>query len=134
SVEVEVLGLLKQSVRPEFLSRIDETIIFRPISRKQVREIVKLQVQNVEKMAAKNNIYISTTDEVIDYIADIGFDPQFGARPIKRVIQKRVMNELSKQVLSGKVKAGDHVVMDVFDDLVVFRKPLEKEIEEVIKN
>lgn len=134
TVEVEVYGLLKQSIRPEFLNRIDETIIFRPINKKQVREIVKLQLVNVEKMAAKNNIAISTTEEVIDYIAEIGFDPQFGARPIKRVIQKKVMNELSKQVLSGKVKAGDHVVMDVFDDLVVFRKPLEKEIEGVIKN
>ncbi len=130
----EVLGLLRKTIRPEFLNRIDETIMFTPLSKADVKQIVKLQLKGVEKMAAKNNIDLSTSDEVVDYLAEIGYDPQFGARPIKRVIQKQVLNQLSKDVLAAKVTAGDVVVMDVFEDQVVFRKPLEDEIKEAVSS
>ena len=128
----EVLGLLRKTIRPEFLNRIDETIMFTPLDKADVKQIVKLQLKGVEKMAAKNNIDLSTSDEVVDYLAEIGYDPQFGARPIKRVIQKQVLNQLSKDILAAKVSAGDVVVMDVFEDQVVFRKPLEDETKEVV--
>lgn len=130
----EVLGLLRKTIRPEFLNRIDETIMFTPLSKNDVKEIVRLQLKGVEKMAAKNNIELSFSEEVVDYLSEIGYDPQFGARPIKRVIQKQVLNKLSKDILGGKVSAGDVVVMDVFDDEVVFRQPLSDEINKAINN
>jgi ATP-dependent Clp protease ATP-binding subunit ClpB len=128
----EVMSLLRKTIRPEFLNRIDETIMFTPLSKADVKKIVKLQLKEVEKMAAKNNIDLSTSDEVVDYLAEIGYDPQFGARPIKRVIQKQVLNQLSKDILSAKVSSGDVVVMDVFDNDIVFRQPLNEEIERAI--
>lgn len=134
TTKLEVLSLLRKTIRPEFLNRIDETIMFTPLSKKDVREIVGLQLNSVIKMAAKNQIELSISNEVIDYLAEVGYDPQFGARPIKRVIQKKVLNQLSKDVLSGKVTAGDLVVMDVFEDEVVFRKPLDEEIQNAIKS
>ena len=85
-------------------------------------------------MAAKNDINISTSEEVIDYLAEIGYDPQFGARPIKRVIQKQVLNQLSRDILAGKVESGDVVVMDVFEGTIVFRQPLKNEIKEVVSS
>ncbi|MAC94521.1 MAG: ATP-dependent chaperone ClpB [Flavobacteriales bacterium] len=128
----EVLGLLRKTIRPEFLNRIDETIMFTPLSKNDVKEIVRLQLKGVEKMAAKNNIELSFSEEVVDYLSEIGYDPQFGARPIKRVIQKQVLNKLSKDILGGKVSAGDVVVMDVFDNEVVFRQPLSDEINKAV--
>lgn len=130
----EVMSLLRKTIRPEFLNRIDETIVFTPLSKKEVKEIVKLQLVGVEKMAAKSDINISTSEEVIDYLAEIGYDPQFGARPIKRVIQKQVLNQLSKDILAGKVESGDVVVMDVFEGTIVFRQPLKNEINEVVSS
>ena len=130
----EVMSLLRKTIRPEFLNRIDETIVFTPLSKKEVKEIVKLQLVGVEKMAAKSDINISASEEVIDYLAEIGYDPQFGARPIKRVIQKQVLNQLSKDILAGKVESGDVVVMDVFEGTIVFRQPLKNEINEVVSN
>ena len=130
----EVLSLLRKTIRPEFLNRIDETIVFTPLSKKEVKQIVKLQLIGVEKMAAKNDINISTSEEVIDYLAEIGYDPQFGARPIKRVIQKQVLNQLSRDILAGKVESGDVVVMDVFEGTIVFRQPLKNEIKEVVSS
>ncbi|MEQ8910196.1 MAG: ATP-dependent chaperone ClpB [Vicingaceae bacterium] len=128
----EVLNLLRKTIRPEFLNRIDETIMFTPLSKADVKEIVKLQLKGVEKMAAKNNIDLSTSDDVVDYLAEIGYDPQFGARPIKRVIQKQVLNQLSKDILAAKVSAGDVVVTDVFEGKIVFRQPLSEEIQNAI--
>lgn len=128
----EVMSLLRSTIRPEFLNRIDETIMFTPLSRKNVKEIVRMQLKGVEKMATKNNIDLSTSEEVVDYLAEIGYDPQFGARPIKRVIQKQVLNKLSKDVLAGKISAGDVVVMDVFDNEIVFRQPLNYEIKNTV--
>ncbi len=123
--KVEVFDLLKKSVRPEFLNRIDETIMFTPLSRTEVHRIVELQFEGIAKMLLESDIHISATPEAIDWLAQLGFDPQFGARPIKRVIQKRVLNELSKQILAGKVTKDATIVLDVFNKEFVFRNPID---------
>jgi len=132
NTKIEVLQLLKKTIRPEFLNRIDETIVFTPLSKAEVKEIVKLQLIGVEGLAKKNEIELSTSEDVIEYISEKGYDPQFGARPIKRLIQKEVLNQLSKDILSSKVVAGDVVVADVFNEQVVFRQPLKDEIQEAV--
>lgn len=133
TTKLEVLQLLRKTIRPEFLNRIDETIVFTPLSKKEVRSIVEIQLKSVEALALKNEISLSCTQEVVDYISDKGYDPQFGARPIKRLIQKEVLNQLSKDILASKVVQGDVVVMDVFEEDIVFRKPLEDEIKQAIE-
>lgn len=127
ATKTDVFGLLKKSMRPEFINRIDETIMFTPLSRSNMGQIVKIQLAGVAKLAKQSVINLSFADEAIEFISNEGFDPQFGARPVKRVIQKKVLNELSKQILAGKVQAGDKIVMDVFDQQIVFRAPIEKE-------
>ena len=119
--KIEVLGLLKQSVRPEFLNRIDDIIMFAPLSKENIQEIVKIQLNNVRKMAAQKNITIDATNEAISYLAIKGFQPEFGARPVKRVIQKEVLNQLSKEILSGRITTDSIVLLDAFDDNLVFR-------------
>jgi ATP-dependent Clp protease ATP-binding subunit ClpB len=99
----QVFGLLKKTIRPEFLNRIDEVIMFTPLSRDEIREIVKLQFRQLEKMLAANEIAIEISDEAVELIAELGFDPQYGARPIRRVLQRKLVNELSKMILAGKV-------------------------------
>ncbi|MCQ0110814.1 ATP-dependent chaperone ClpB [Zhouia amylolytica] len=121
SAKIEVLGLLKQSVRPEFLNRIDDIIMFTPLSEANIKDIVRLQLKNVFKMVAKQNITLDATEEAIEYLAKKGYDPQFGARPVKRVIQKDVLNELSKEILSGKIHTESIILLDEFDDQLVFR-------------
>ncbi len=116
----EVLNLLKQNMRPEFLNRIDETIMFRPLSKNQIREVVCIQLNQVAKMLEKNEILITATDEAINLLADIGYDPAMGARPVKRVIQRQILNELSKQILQEKIRTNDNIVIDVIDDQFVF--------------
>ena len=128
----EVMALLRKTLRPEFLNRIDETIIFTPLTKDDVKEIVKIQLHGIEKLAAKNNISLTATNEVINYLSVIGYDPQFGARPIKRALQREVLNQLSKDILASKVAPGDVVIMDVFENQVVFRQPLESEIKEAM--
>jgi ATP-dependent Clp protease ATP-binding subunit ClpB len=123
--KVEVFELLKKSVRPEFLNRIDETIMFTPLNREEVHRIVELQFNGITKMLLENEIHLSATPEAIDWLAQLGFDPQFGARPVKRVIQKRVLNELSKQILAGKVEKSAELVLDVFNKEFVFRNEIE---------
>ena len=123
--KIEVFDLLKKSIRPEFLNRIDETIMFTPLNRENVHRIVELQFEGIAKMLEENDIHISATPEAIDWLAQLGFDPQFGARPVKRVMQKRVLNELSKQILAGKVQKDAKIVLDVFDKEFVFRNPVE---------
>ena len=123
--KLEVFELLKKSIRPEFLNRIDETIMFTPLNREDVHKIVELQFQSIAKTLIENDIHITATPEAIDWLAQLGFDPQFGARPIKRVMQKRVLNELSKQILAGKVTKDAHIVLDVFNQEFVFRNPIE---------
>ena len=117
----EVLQLLKQTVRPEFINRIDDIVMFTPLTQENIRNIVRLQLRSVIKMVARENILLDATDEAIDYLAKKGFDPHFGARPVKRVIQKEVLNRLSKEILSGSVHKDSTILLDAFDDQLVFR-------------
>ena len=117
----EVLQLLKQTVRPEFLNRIDDIIMFTPLNANNIRSIVRLQLDAVIKMVAKEGILIDATDEAVDYLAQKGFDPQFGARPVKRIIQKEVLNRLSKEILSGNIHKDSTILLDAFDGKLVFR-------------
>lgn len=121
AARVEVLGLLRKTIRPEFLNRIDDIIMFTPLNMENIVEIVRLQLNYLKKMIAKQHITIDATDEAIAYLAQKGYDPQYGARPIKRVIQKEVLNNLSKELLSGSIKADSVVLIDSFDDSLVFR-------------
>ena len=109
----KVYDLLKKTIRPEFLNRIDEIIMFQPLTRDEVRNIVELQFSILQKMLLQNNITITATEPAIDWLAQLGYDPQFGARPLKRVMQKKVLNELSKQILAGNVQKDDHIELDV---------------------
>lgn len=127
STKAKVYELLKKTIRPEFLNRVDDIIMFSPLSRKEVKRIVELQFQNIQKMLAQNSIKITATEEAIDWLSQLGYDPQFGARPLKRVLQKRVLNELSKQILSGKVQKDSEIVLDIFDSEFIFRNPIETE-------
>jgi ATP-dependent Clp protease ATP-binding subunit ClpB len=121
TAKIEVLGLLKQTVRPEFLNRIDDIIMFSPLSQSDIKKIVQLQLQSLTKMLAKQNITLDATEEVITFLADKGYEPQFGARPVKRVIQKEVLNNLSKEILAGKVTTDSIILLDCFNDTLVFR-------------
>jgi ATP-dependent Clp protease ATP-binding subunit ClpB len=125
AAKVEVLGLLKQTVRPEFINRIDEIVMFTPLSNANIREIVGLQLKSVTKMLAQQNITMDATPEAIDYLAKKGYDPQFGARPVKRVIQREVLNKLSKEILSGTVKTDSIILLDSFNNELVFRNQSE---------
>lgn len=125
-----VFDLLKKSVRPEFLNRIDETLMFEPLSKENMKDIVYIQLEHLKQLLSKNNIALSVSDDAVDWLTESGYDPQFGARPIKRIIQKEVLNELSKQLLAGKIQKDATVVLDVFEDQIVFRKPI-KETEKV---
>tara|TARA_R110000868_G_scaffold4211_15_gene26776 strand:+ start:12650 stop:15247 length:2598 start_codon:yes stop_codon:yes gene_type:complete len=125
AARVEVLGLLRKTIRPEFLNRIDDIIMFTPLSKKDIVKIVKLQLDQLKKMLAKQNITIDATEETIKYLAEKGYDPQYGARPIKRVIQKEVLNTLSKELLSGKISTDSVVLIDSFNDELVFRNQTE---------
>jgi len=124
--KTEVYELLKKTIRPEFLNRIDEVIMFEPLSREHVEQIVRIQVNGIIKSLADQEIKLMATDEAIEWIAQLGFDPQFGARPVKRVIQKQVLNELSKQILAGSIKKENEIVLDMFDNKLVFRNTLEE--------
>jgi ATP-dependent Clp protease ATP-binding subunit ClpB len=122
-----VFDLLKQTVRPEFLNRIDDVIMFRPLSRKDIRDIVELQLKKVKETLADQDITLAITPQAMDFLAEEGYHPEFGARPLKRVIQKRVLRQLSKQLLDGTVTPGNQLVLDVFDGVVVFRKARNEE-------
>ncbi|WP_298540956.1 ATP-dependent chaperone ClpB [uncultured Aquimarina sp.] len=121
SAKIEVLGLLKQSVRPEFLNRIDDIIMFTPLTKVNIKEIVKLQLKHVSHMLAQQNITLDATDEAVNFLAEKGFQPEFGARPVKRTIQKEVLNSLSKEILAGKVSTESIILLDEFDSTLVFR-------------
>lgn len=115
TTKLEVLERLKQSVRPEFLNRIDEVVMFHPLMRKQIRQIVELQLTNLRELLAQREIDIHFTNDALDYLGAEGFDPQYGARPLKRIIQKEVVNALSKKILAGEVEKGSLVKVDAFD-------------------
>ncbi len=121
SAKAEVLSLLKQSVRPEFINRIDDIVMFSPLTQRNIRQIVGLQLKGVTKMLYKQGITLDATEEAIDNLAKKGFDPQYGARPVKRTIQKEVLNKLSKEILGGKVKTDSIILLDSFDDELIFR-------------
>ena len=121
AAKVEVLALLKQSVRPEFINRIDDIVMFTPLTPKNIRQIVGLQLKGVKKMLLKQGITLDATEEALNFLAKRGFDPQFGARPVKRVIQREVLNKLSKEILGGKVHTESIILLDEFDDTLVFR-------------
>ena len=117
----EVLNLLKTMVRPEFLNRIDEIIMFTPLTEGNIEQIVSYQLKSVFKMLAQQHITMDATPEAVSYLAKKGFDPHFGARPVKRVIQREVLNQLSKEILSGNIKTDSIILLDSFDDRLIFR-------------
>ncbi|MES2808283.1 MAG: ATP-dependent chaperone ClpB [Bacteroidota bacterium] len=116
----QLFDVLRQTIRPEFLNRIDEIIMFTPLSRNEIGDIVKLQFRGVQQTLAEMGVAIEASDEALDWLAQLGYDPQFGARPLKRVIQKRILNELSKQILAGKVDKDSKIKLDMFDNQFVF--------------
>ena len=119
-IKAHVLDLLKRTIRPEFLNRIDETIMFEPLTQTEIREVVKLQVASVQKMLAQNGITLNLTDAAIDLLTREGYDPEFGARPVKRAIQRLLLNDLSKAVLAGTVSRDHDIRVDAADDRLVF--------------
>ncbi|MBU2927229.1 ATP-dependent chaperone ClpB [Winogradskyella psychrotolerans] len=121
AAKVDVLALLKQTVRPEFLNRIDDTIMFTPLSKENIIDIVGLQLKSITKMIAKQGITFDATPEAVSYLADKGYNPEYGARPVKRVIQKEVLNQLSKEILAGRVSTDSIILLDEFDGQLVFR-------------
>ncbi len=126
----DVMGLLKQTVRPEFLNRIDDIVMFSPLTRKDIRSIVKLQFKGIKKMLSQQQITLDATKQAIDFLAQKGFQPEYGARPVKRTIQREVLNQLSKELLSGRVTANSIILLDAFDGQLVFRNEDERTGEE----
>ena len=128
AVRAELLELMKLQLKPEFLNRIDELILFRPLNKDNIMDIVKIQLEGVKELLKEKDIELFVTDEVLQSLVEQGFDPFFGARPIKRLIQKNVLNELSKQLIGGNIDTTNNLVLDAFDGKMVFRKPIyEKE-------
>jgi ATP-dependent Clp protease ATP-binding subunit ClpB len=119
--KMDVMTLLRQTVRPEFLNRVDEIIMFQPLLKKQIQGIVKIQLEGLRQLVLENGIQLSYSDYLLEFLAEQGYDPQFGARPLKRLIQKLIVNDLSKKILSGQIDKTINVLVDVFDGVVVFR-------------
>jgi ATP-dependent Clp protease ATP-binding subunit ClpB len=117
----QVMELLKQTIRPEFLNRIDETIMFTPLNQAQIRDIVSMQISIIHKMLMNSGVDLRVTDDAIDFIAQDGFDPQFGARPVKRALQRLVLNELSKAIIAGKVDQQKPVIVELRDGELQFK-------------
>lgn len=117
----EVLTLLKQTIRPEFLNRIDEVIMFQPLMKNEIKGIIRIQLNQLKKLVEQSGIQLKFSEYLLDYLAENGFDPQFGARPLKRLIQKEIVNQLSKRILMGDIDKNKTVLVDVFDGMVVFR-------------
>ena len=121
-----VMELLKERIRPEFLNRIDEIIMFQPLTQNQIRDIVRIQMRGVARMLEQNEITISVTDEAVNRLAEVGYDPAMGARPVKRVIQREILNEMSRQLLEGKIHSNETIIIDVIDGHFVFYNPNDK--------
>jgi len=119
--KIEVMALLRQTIRPEFLNRVDEIIMFQPLLKKEIKGIVKIQLENLKKLVAESGIQLNFSDYALEFLADQGFDPQYGARPLKRLIQKEIVNTLSRRILAGDIDKSIPVLVDVFDNTVVFR-------------
>jgi len=120
----EVMLLLRQTIRPEFLNRIDEVIMFQPLMKKEIKGIIGIQLDNLRQLVAQSGINLQFSDYALDYLAENGYDPQFGARPLKRLIQKEIVNQLSKRILAGDIDKAKPVLVDVFDGVVVFRNEM----------
>ncbi|MGN6211058.1 ATP-dependent chaperone ClpB [Parafilimonas sp.] len=127
--KLEVMNLLRQTIRPEFLNRVDEIIMFQPLMRKEIKNIVKIQLNDLKKLLQQNHIELEFTDYLIDYLSETGYDPQFGARPLKRLIQKEIVNQLSKKILAGDIDRSNPVLVDVFDGVVVFRNEVLEKVK-----
>jgi len=125
--KTKVFELLKKTIRPEFLNRIDDIIMFQPLSREEVEQIVKLQMQQVQAMLAEQGYHLEATPEAIDWLAQLGYDPQFGARPVKRVFQRKVLNELSRQILAGTIRQDVPIVLDEIENHLFFKNKQLKE-------
>ncbi|MFN8290427.1 MAG: AAA family ATPase [Chitinophagaceae bacterium] len=129
TARIEVMNLLRQTIRPEFLNRVDEIIMFQPLLKKEIAGIVKIQLEGLKKLVAQSGIQLQFSDYALDFLADQGFDPQFGARPLKRLIQKEIVNQLSKRILAGDIDKTKPVLVDVFDNNVVFRNEVPKKVK-----
>ena len=121
----EVFGLLKQSLRPEFLNRIDEVVLFQPLSKSEIGKIVNFQLRGFNQMLEKRNIILTATEDALKYLTNKGYDPTFGARPLKRVLQQEVLNRLSKEILAGKINDGDRITLDYFEESGLVFRPVE---------
>ncbi len=124
--KADVMVLLRETIRPEFLNRVDEILMFRPLMRKEIRGIISIQLENLRKMLEENGIQLAFSDYALDFLAENGYDPQYGARPLKRLIQKEIVNKLSKKILAGDINKSYPVLIDVFDNTVVFRNEAAK--------
>lgn len=119
----EVFGVLKQSLRPEFINRIDEVVLFQPLNKKEIGKIIQYLLRGFNKMLEKKNIILTSTEDALNYIREKGYDPSFGARPLKRLLQQEVLNQLSKEILAGNVNDGDRIILDYFKESgLVFRQ------------
>lgn len=121
----QVFDLLKQTLRPEFLNRIDEVVLFQPLRKKEIGKIVTYQLRGFNDMLAKRNIIMTATQDAVDYLMNKGYDPAFGARPLKRVIQQEVLNKLSREILAGNVNDGDRITLDYFEETGLVFRPVE---------
>jgi ATP-dependent Clp protease ATP-binding subunit ClpB len=117
----QVMVRLRETIRPEFLNRVDEIILFQPLMKNEIRGIIRIQLESLKNLVAQSGIQLQFSDYLVDYLAENGFDPQFGARPLKRLIQKEIVNGLSKRILAGDIDKSHPVLVDVFDGVVVFR-------------
>ena len=126
--KVEVMNRLRETIRPEFLNRVDEIILFQPLMKAEIRGIIRIQLENLKNLVAQSGIQLQFSDYLVDYLSENGFDPQFGARPLKRLIQKEIVNALSKKILAGAVDKAHPVLVDVFDGVVVFRNEVEQHV------
>jgi len=126
---LDVMNLLRQTIRPEFLNRVDEIILFQPLMKNEIRGIVNIQLNNLKRLVAQSGIQLEFSDYALDFLAEQGFDPQFGARPLKRLIQKEIVNQLSRRILAGEIDKSQPVLVDVFDNTVVFRNEVAKKRE-----
>lgn len=127
--KIEVMSLLRQTIRPEFLNRVDEVIMFQPLLKSEIKGVIRIQLANLAKILVKNGIDLKFTDYTLDYLAENGYDAQYGARPLKRLIQKEIVNPLSKRILAGDIDRQHPVLVDVFDGIVVFRNEQEDKVK-----
>ncbi len=126
--KAEVMVRLKDTIRPEFLNRVDEIILFQPLMRSEIKGIIKIQLEDLKKLVGQTGIQLQYSNYLVDYLAENGFDPQYGARPLKRLIQKEIVNSLSKKILGGGLDKSQPVLVDVFDGVVVFRNEVEQHV------